>query len=112
MAIARERCGLPPLRCMLRGWRGAPAVLGLRLRLPQAQAAPQAAWRWRRLGGGGVCGIQPLAAMDALPAAFAAYGSSIEPAGVGAVSLRRQSVSLDHMRGSTSPSSTNGCNVS
>ena len=45
MAIARERCVLPPLRCMLRGWLGAPAVLGLRLRLPQAQAAPQGALR-------------------------------------------------------------------
>jgi hypothetical protein len=47
---------------MLRGWRGAPAVLGLRLRLPQAQAAPQAAWRWQRLGGGGVAGASWAAA--------------------------------------------------
>ena len=65
MAIARERRVLPPLRCMLRGWCGAPAVLGLRLRLPQAQAAPQGARRWRRCGGGGIAGIQALAAMDA-----------------------------------------------
>jgi hypothetical protein len=112
MAIAPERCVLPPLRCMLRelvrrsggAWAAAEAAASAgRAAGRVAVAAPR---RRRRLW------IQPLAAMDALPAAFAAYGSSIEPAGVGAVSLRRQSVLLDRMRGSTSPSSTNGCNVS